>query len=122
MAGKNTEPKAPETIEEATILLDAEKSAHAETEKALQDEMTAHDKTKEESKGIIKDLKEKLKQKSSSSSEKKPTFKLDGKTYEVGISKANHKGEMITADNICENSKLQAELVKMGAGYIREKK
>lgn len=48
----------------------------------------------------------------------KPSFTFQKETYEVGAKEASWNGKIITAEQICKDSKLQAELIEAGVGFI----
>lgn len=100
MAKKET---APETLEQALKAI-AEKDASIKqltADLAEQMELVA-----ELRKGSVKAA--------------KPSFTLKGKTYEVEAGQFKHGEEIITAAQLCDNKELQAELVEMGVGFIKE--
>ena len=53
--------------------------------------------------------------------DKNPTFELGGDTYGFNFLKLNHKGVIITPTEVCADTALQAELVKMQSGMIYKK-
>lgn len=55
-------------------------------------------------------------------SAKKPSFEHEGKTYQVNAGKFNYNNQVFTAQDLCENPKLQAELIEAQVGFIEEVK
>lgn len=49
------------------------------------------------------------------------TFEHDGETYGFKIPKMSFKGRFITADDVCADKELQAQLIKIGSGMIYKK-
>jgi len=58
---------------------------------------------------------------SKSESSSKPSFKNDDGEFEVTAASFNHNGEVITAEQICGDEKLQAELIEAKCGFIVKK-
>lgn len=55
-------------------------------------------------------------------SAQKPRFEHEGKTYQVNAGKFNYNNQIFTAQDLCENPKLQAELLEAKVGFIEEVK
>lgn len=102
--GKNT-PNEIETLEQALEVIEAQKKENAQL-KADNDELQA----------IISEIRKQ----GSAGSPKTPSFELDGVTYNVTAGKFNHNNQIFTAEDLCQNSKLQAELIEMEVGFIQK--
>lgn len=50
----------------------------------------------------------------------KPNFTLNKKTYEVDVKSTSWNKTVITAEEICADKNLQAELIEAGVGFITE--
>jgi cell division protein FtsB len=48
------------------------------------------------------------------------TFELNGKKYGFEFNQMNHKGKVITSEIVVEDKELQAQLVKISSGMIKE--
>lgn len=102
--GKNT-PTEIETLEQALEVIEAQKKENAQL-KADNDELQA----------IITDIRKT----GASSAPKTPSFEFEGESYNVTAGKFNHNNQIFTAQDVCENPKLQAELIEMGVGFIQK--
>jgi hypothetical protein len=104
MAKKNaTENTAPTTLEEALIVIASQNTKIEELEAGAV-----------ELNKIIEEVR------ASKKGDAKPSFTLNGKTYQVNAGTVIYNKEKVSAAEICENKDLQKELVELGAGYLEE--
>lgn len=91
----------------------AKKNAEEVTIESLQAENKALKAELEEKNALINELRA-----TPPSGEK--TFEHGGKTYKVKAGKFNFEGEIVTADQLCENPEMQKALIEIEAGFIEE--
>lgn len=128
---------APLTVEQLQELLNVNKAALSESQSALAAsksdldvakeilaaEKANHEETKvenEAAKGIISDLEAKYADKELEVKSKKAVITVDKKQYEVLPGSYSYNGEVVNEKVLKSNPKLAAELIEIGAGFIKK--
>lgn len=116
--GKKQPPvTTPATLEEALVLIESLNSENSELS-ASNDKLAAELKTANETITELNQLVNELR--STPAEGEKPGFTHAGKTYTVTAASFIHNREKVTAEELCKNEALQAELVAKGSGLIEE--